>query len=99
LLSLNFSFLEKNEPLLYRLAHLAEQLFPTDYNTSILKTRQFGEAVAQQILARSKQKAIYRETQLDLLNRLKMDGLLPKSIADMLHFIRKKGNEARLRTH
>lgn len=92
--SLNFSFLEEQEPLLYRLASLAEQFFPTDQNTSILKARQFGEALSQQILARSKLRDVSRETQVDLLNRLKAEGLLPKSIADLLHFIRKKGNEA-----
>jgi type I restriction enzyme, R subunit len=92
--SLNFSFIEKFEPLLHRLAFLAEQLFPTDPNTSLLKARQFGEAVAQQVAARSRYPASPGERQIDLLNRLKTDGLLPKSIADMLHFIRKMGNEA-----
>lgn len=92
--SLNFSFLEKREPLLFRLANLSEQLFPSDSNTSLLKSRQFGEALAQQLAARSRRPSLTGERQLDLLNRLKSDGLVPKSIADMLHFIRKKGNEA-----
>lgn len=92
--SLNFSFIEKSEPLLFRLATLSEQLFPTDPNTSLLKSRQFGEAIAQQIAARSRRQSILNERQVDLLNRLKADGLIPKPIADMLHFIRKKGNEA-----
>lgn len=92
--SLNFSFIEKSEPLLFRLAALSEQLFPTDPNTSLLKSRQFGEAIAQQIAARSRRPNSVNERQIDLLNRLRADGLLPRSIADMLHFIRKKGNEA-----
>ena len=92
--SINFAFLQKNEPLLFRLACLAEALFPTDPNTSLLKARQFGEALAQQVSAHSKRRPQFEERQIDLLNRLKSDGLLPKSMADMLHFIRKKGNLA-----
>lgn len=97
--SLNFSFIEGREPLLYRLASLAESLFPTDPNTSLLKTRQFGEAVAQQVAAHSKRLELQDLTQVDRINRLKADGLLPRSMADMLHFIRKKGNEANHSLH
>lgn len=92
--SLNFSFIEEIEPVLFRLAYLSEALFSTDENTSLLKSRQFGEAVAQCIAARSSRPSMPGERQIDLLNRLKGDGLLPKSIADMLNFIRKKGNQA-----
>lgn len=92
--SLNFSFFETAEPLLFRLACLAEQLFPTDPNTTLLKSRQFGEAIAQQVAAKANRRLPEGERQVDLLNRLRADGLLPKSVADMLHFIRKKGNEA-----
>ena len=92
--SLNFSFIEKIEPVLFRLAFLSEQFFSLDANTSMLKSRQFGEAIAQHIAARSSDPGRPGERQIDLLNRLKVDGLLPKSIADMLHLIRKKGNQA-----
>ncbi|HRK34608.1 MAG TPA: hypothetical protein PLJ47_08435, partial [Candidatus Hydrogenedentes bacterium] len=75
--SLNFSFIQKSEPLLFRLATLSEQLFPTDPNTSLLKSRQFGEAIAQQIAARSRRQSILNERHVDLLNRLKADALIP----------------------
>ncbi len=91
--SQNFSFIAGTEPLLYRLAVLSEQMFSTDPNTSLLKSRQFGEAIAQQVAARSQHAGMPGERQIDLLNRLRADGLLPRSIADMLHFIRKRGNE------
>jgi len=92
--SVNFAFLEGHEPLLYRLTSLAEALFTQDPNTSLLKSRQFGEAVAKQIAAHSNRTQDFPSKQVDLLNALQNNGLLPKSIADMLHFIRKRGNEA-----
>lgn len=62
--SLNFSFIEKSEPLLFCLAALSEQLFPTDPNTSLLKSRQFGEAIVQQIGARSRRLGAVNERQI-----------------------------------
>ena len=42
--SLNFSFLEKHDPLLLQLAATAEQAFVPDPNTTLLKLRPLGEA-------------------------------------------------------
>ena len=94
IISENFGFLESREPLLFRLAALAETIFAADPNTSLLKSRQFGEAFAQQIAIKAQRRELADERQIDLINILKRDGLLPKAIADVLHIIRKKGNEA-----
>ena len=45
----NFSFLESHDPIFYQLAHNAETVFATDPNTTLIKLRQFGEAIAQEI--------------------------------------------------
>lgn len=90
----NFGFLKSREPLLFRLATLAEGLFPSDPNTTLLKARQFGEALAQQVATNARKREWTAERQVDLINILKRDNLLPKAVADVLHFIRKKGNEA-----
>ncbi len=47
----NFQFLENIEPQLMRLGALAERYFPDDPNTSLMKLRQFGELLAQNIAA------------------------------------------------
>ena len=41
----NFGFL-KNDPLFFELANSAEQTFVRDPNTTLIKMRQFGEAIA-----------------------------------------------------
>ncbi len=48
----NFSFLKKYEPLFFQLATTAEKAFSADPNTTLLKLRQLGEALAQDVACR-----------------------------------------------
>ena len=48
--SANFGFLSRHDPLLVRLGGLAELYAHTDPNTTILKLRQFAEALLQGLL-------------------------------------------------
>ncbi len=48
----NFSFLKKYEPLFFQLATTAEKAFSADPNTTLLKLRQLGEALAQDVTCR-----------------------------------------------
>ena len=48
----NFQFLTTYDRQFVRLAALAERYFRTDPNTSLIKLRQFGELLAQEIAAR-----------------------------------------------
>lgn len=48
----NFDFLEHHDELLVRLAQTAEACFVPDPNTTLIKMRQLGEALAQSIAAR-----------------------------------------------
>lgn len=47
----NFSFLSEHDPLLVELASSAERAFASDPNTTLIKLRQLGEAMAQHIVA------------------------------------------------
>ena len=49
----NFAFLAEHDPVFLQLASTAEQVFAADPNTTLIKLRQLGEALAQDIAARS----------------------------------------------
>ncbi len=50
--SQNFSFMRVHELQFDRLGALAEQYFRNDPNTCLIKLRQFGELLAQEVAAR-----------------------------------------------
>ena len=62
----NFGFLEKHDPLLLQLATTAEQAFVPDPNSTLLKLRQLGEALAQDIASRLGIEVEERSSQKDL---------------------------------
>jgi len=93
--SLNFDHLKEISPELHRLGTLAERYFAEDANTSLIKSRQFGEYMVKEIAALS---GVYdpaaRETTNDLLRRLATEQVLPREVADIFHAVRKSGNDA-----
>lgn len=93
--SANFDHLQSLSPELYRLGVLAERFFSEDANTSLIKSRQFGEYMVKEIAALSGvYDAASRETTHDLLRRLATQQILPREVADIFHAVRKAGNEA-----
>jgi type I restriction enzyme R subunit len=88
----NFGFLAQHDELLAQLASLAERYFTDDPNTCLIKLRQFGEALAQQVAASAGVWTSHEENQLELLNRLKASNILPRQSADLFHAIRRAGN-------
>ena len=50
--SSNFDFLKEHDPIFFQLASVAERAFANDPNTTLIKLRQLGEALAQDIAAR-----------------------------------------------
>src|SRR5262245_32112213 len=69
LLTSNFAYLQKHDEQLLRLGMLAEQYFPDDLNTTLLKLRQLTELLAQLVAT---QVGLYQspeESQYDLLRR------------------------------
>lgn len=90
----NFSFLAVHDDLLVRLAGQAERYFSDDPNTSLLKLRQFGEALAQQAAALSGVYTSVDDRQMDVLNALRSDGVLPPRVCELFHSLRRIGNRA-----
>lgn len=92
--SANFDFLAVYDKRLVTLPALAERYFKDDPSTCLIKMRQFGEALAQQLAARSGLLETPDETQVDLLRRLKYERAAPQEIFDLFHQIRVVGNRA-----
>ena len=66
----NFVFLNEYDPLFLQLAQSAERAFSADPNTTLIKLRQFAEAIAQEVAARSGVVFDEQTTQADLLYKL-----------------------------
>jgi type I restriction enzyme R subunit len=92
--SANFAHLRFYDEQLFRLGSLAERYFPDDPNTSLLKLRQLGELLAQQVASRFGVELRQEETQQQLLRRLECDGVLEREVAELFHGLRRKGNLA-----
>ncbi|WP_064809776.1 MULTISPECIES: type I restriction-modification system endonuclease [unclassified Rhizobium] len=94
-MSANFDHLRGISTELHRLGVLAERFFSEDANTSLIKSRQFGEYMVKEIAALSGvYNAADRETTHDLLRRLATQQVLPREVADIFHAVRKAGNKA-----
>jgi type I restriction enzyme R subunit len=90
----NFDFLKGHDPLLSQLALTAERSFVPDPNTTLVKLRQLGEALAQDIAARIGITADSQTRQLDLLRDIDYKLRLDRSVTDAFHQLRKLGNAA-----
>ena len=89
----NFEFLKHHDELLFRLAKTAEQSFVPDPNTTLMKVRQLGEALAQNVAARVGVEYGRYVKQVDLLRELEYTLILDQKIKDAFHYIRKLGND------
>ena len=69
--SANFAFLVAHDRLLDHLGALAERYFAEDPSTCLMKLRQFGEVLAQQVAARAGLYTSTVENQAELLGRLR----------------------------
>ncbi|AWB65322.1 type I restriction-modification system endonuclease [Saccharobesus litoralis] len=92
--SSNFDFLKEHHDWLFQLAESAERNFTSDPNTSLIKMRQLGEAIAQTIAARIGVEAGSKIKQVDLLRDLDYNLRLDDNVRDAFHTIRKLGNTA-----
>lgn len=90
----NFSHLAVHDEQLARLGALAEHYFPDDPNTCLLKLRQLGELLAQDVGSRFGELASAQEQQFELLRRLQGRNAIGREVADLFHAIRKAGNDA-----
>ncbi len=90
----NFGFLARYDEVLVGVAALAERYFADDPVTCLMKLRQFGELLAQQVAARAGVFVGVDEPQSDLLGRLRRDTAYPRDVIDLFHDLRRVGNEA-----
>ncbi|MCB9793200.1 MAG: type I restriction-modification system endonuclease [Alphaproteobacteria bacterium] len=90
----NFAFLAEHHPLLLRYAAAAERYVFSDPNTALIKLRQFAEVLAQELCAATGAWTAPELSLLELLNTLWDRGALSPETSQLLHGLRKAGNEA-----
>lgn len=90
----NFAFLAEHDALFVELATAAERAFSSDPNTTLIKLRQLGEALAQHLAALSGIEFDQQTSQSDLLCRLQRELRLEPQIKELFHTLRVEGNKA-----
>lgn len=90
----NFTFLGQHDPVLLRLATTAEQVFASDPNTTLIKLRQLGEALAQALASQAGIKFDVQTTQLELIQLLNRHLDLDPGIRNLFQTLRIEGNRA-----
>ncbi|MHA6482845.1 type I restriction-modification system endonuclease [Paenibacillus sp. strain BS8-2] len=90
----NFEFLRERWEILSTLGEMAERNLFIDPNTSLIKLRMFGETLTQYLCALEELVETHHLNQIDRLNKLKQEDLVPEEVLDLLHSIRKVGNKA-----
>ncbi len=89
----NFAPLAPQLPDLAEIGQAAESAFVNDPRAAMSHLRLFGEKLAIQLLD-AHRLAIYQESQLDRLRRLRAMADLDREALDELHTLRKEGNKA-----
>ncbi|MGM0858881.1 MAG: type I restriction-modification system endonuclease [Pseudomonadota bacterium] len=92
--SANFGFLAEHDALFVQLASAAEGAFASDPNTTLIKLRQLGEALAQHMAALSGIDFDEQTSQADLLYRLNRELRLESQVRELFHTLRIEGNRA-----
>jgi type I restriction enzyme R subunit len=92
--SSNFSFLAEHDPIFAELAQAAERVFANDPNTTLIKLRQLGEAMAQHLAAMVGLDFSEQTSQSDLLYHLNRELRLDPNVREMFHILRIEGNKA-----
>ncbi|WP_345132543.1 DEAD/DEAH box helicase family protein [Streptomyces mexicanus] len=96
--SRNFGFLLPHVPLLVAYGSAAESHVFTDPNTSLIKSRQFGETLAADLVGRGRVR-VEGSTQFDRLKALDREGYLHGDVGKAFHEIRTLGNDANHNGH
>lgn len=90
--SQNFGFLKKHDPLFLRLCESAERNYHDDPNTTVIKLRQFGEALVKHLAAVFDIEITPERSQADLIKTLQFRRLIDRNTVELLHYLRKEGN-------
>jgi type I restriction enzyme R subunit len=94
IVTVNFSFLEEHDPLFVQLATTAENVFASDPNTTLIKLRQLGEAMAQFIAVKMGVSFDEQTSQHDLIYRIDREMRLDPTVKNLFHALRIEGNKA-----
>ncbi len=90
----NFFFLSEYNALLFQCAVLAERYVFDDPNTALIKLRQFGELLAQELAARTGLDICPEDTAVMVLRKLEYENTVPPKASQLFHALRKTGNKA-----
>ncbi|GAB2786893.1 type I restriction-modification system endonuclease [Halomonas shantousis] len=90
----NFGFLAEHDALFVQLASAAERAFSSDPNTTLIKLRQLGEAIAQHIAVLSGIEFDDQTSQRELLYRLTKELQFDSVVRELFHTLRIEGNRA-----
>jgi type I restriction enzyme R subunit len=88
----NFAFLKGHNDLLLSIAQAAENNYPDDPNTTLVKLRIFGEYVANHLGTLLNIEP--QETQFKLLEEIQRKTKIDETILDVFHKLRSIGNQA-----
>ncbi len=90
----NFAFLAEHDQLFVEIASAAERAFASDPNTTLIKLRQLGEALAQHIAVVVGLVGAEQLSQADLLYQINRELRLEPVVRELFHTLRKEGNKA-----
>jgi type I restriction enzyme R subunit len=90
----NFAFLIQYDEVLVRHVALAERYLFDDPNSALIKLRQFGELLAQHAAAYTSVAVEAHESQRELIDKLWDRQIINAQVSQLLHGLRKSGNEA-----
>ena len=88
----NFAFLKGHNDFLFSIAQAAENNYPGDPNTTLVKLRIFGEYVANHLGTLLNIEP--QETQFKLLDEINKKANVDQTILDVFHKLRTIGNDA-----
>ncbi|GAA0804872.1 type I restriction-modification system endonuclease [Psychrobacter piscatorii] len=90
----NFNFMQEHNPIFLELAINAERVFKSDPNTTLIKMRQLGEALAQDLATKNNIPFDREMNQVQLIGRLKYEMRIDNNIVTEFHSLREEGNKA-----
>ncbi|SDC50647.1 type I restriction enzyme, R subunit [Algoriphagus faecimaris] len=90
----NFSFLEKEFPILFNIGQAAEFNLHQDHVTCLFKLRQFGERLTEYLFEEHHLDFPYDNTFHNRIKNLELEGVIPSQVKDLLNSIKHKGNIA-----
>lgn len=90
----NFSYLEKEFPILWNIGQAAEFNLYEDPVTCLFKLRQFGEVLTEYLFEEHRIEFPYDNSFHNRLKTLEFESILPGNVKDLLHTVKNKGNIA-----